>query len=154
MKYTMKIFGVVVAVFAVGFFLAPVQAGPAATYIGSRKCKTCHYKKYRTWRDSHHAKAYDALPDENKTDASCLKCHTVGLGKKSGFVSKEKTPELLGVGCETCHGAGSEHYNAALNEMDDEDKIKNSIVRKMDNVCIQCHNSHSGKGPSRKSKDD
>jgi len=32
---------------------------------------------------------------------------------KSGFISKEKTPNLTDVGCENCHGPGSEHIRTS-----------------------------------------
>lgn len=152
MKNILKGCALVLALVGFGWAFAPVHAGPSsnAKYIGSRNCKACHYKENRAWRNSPHAKAFKALPEKNTQDAECLKCHTTGFGKPGGFVSVKKTPELMGIGCESCHGAGSEHRKAALEEIDNEEKIANSITKKMDNVCIRCHNPHTGKGPSSK----
>lgn len=94
-------------------------------YIGTKKCKKCHIKQYKGWTKTKMANAYDLLKpgvraDRKKlagldpekdytTDAECLPCHTTGYGKKGGFTSVEESPQLLGVSCEMCHGAGSEY---------------------------------------------
>lgn len=49
-------------------------------------------------------------PEKDYTqDDECLVFHTTGYGKPGGFVSLDKTPELVGIGCEMFHGAGSEY---------------------------------------------
>jgi hypothetical protein len=95
------------------------------SYIGTKKCKKCHLKQYKSWAQTKMANVYDLLkpgeraeaktkagldPEKDYTqDPECLPCHTTGYGKPGGFVSLEKTPELAGVSCEMCHGAGSEY---------------------------------------------
>ncbi len=101
------------------------KEGPAYGYIGTKKCKKCHLKQFKSWKETNMAKAFDLLkpgvrPDNKKaagldpqkdytTDAECLPCHTTGYGQPGGFVSVEETPQLIGVSCEMCHGAGSEY---------------------------------------------
>ena len=52
---------------------------------------------------------------------------------KGGFKSIESTPDLADVGCETCHGPGSEHA---------ETQDPQSITRKPAvATCTECHNS-------------
>ncbi len=79
-------------------------------YIGSASCKLCHDYEYKAWSQKSHAKAFKTLKDiGSEYDPECVLCHVVGLEYKSGFISEEKTPQLKDVGCETCHGPGSEH---------------------------------------------
>ncbi|MFQ5705984.1 MAG: cytochrome c family protein [bacterium] len=101
------------------------QEAPGFSFIGTKGCKKCHLKQYKSWKDTKMAQAYEILkPGERAeakkkagldpakdytTDAKCLACHTTGFGKPGGFVSFEKTPQLVGVSCEMCHGAGSEY---------------------------------------------
>ena len=70
---------------------------PAYTYVGSKKCKMCHIKQYKSWEGTEMGQAFDLLKagegsdaktksglDVDKdytTDAACLKCHTAGFGK-------------------------------------------------------------------------
>ena len=73
------------------------------------------------WRMSPHAQAYAVLAtpkaaeiakrmgvsEEPQLAAACLKCHVTGGGPGAAVA---KTYDLMeGVGCESCHGAGSEY---------------------------------------------
>jgi hypothetical protein len=96
----------------------------AAKYIGAKKCKACHMKQFKAWKKTKMATSYENLkpgvkaeekkkagldPDKDyTTDKDCLRCHTTGYGKPSGFTSFEETPKLINVQCEACHGPGSE----------------------------------------------
>jgi len=54
---------------------------------------------------------------------------------ESGFVSEQKTGHLKNVGCENCHGPGSEHIMTAGQTELTEPK----------SACIDCHTpEHSG----------
>ena len=95
------------------------------SYIGTKNCRKCHIQQFKSWADTKMAKAFEILkPGERAeakqkagldpgkdytTDVECLPCHTTGYGQPGGFESVEKTPELVGVSCEMCHGAGSEY---------------------------------------------
>ncbi len=83
-------------------------------YVGDRACKACHAEEYETWAQSRHARAFATLERVNKAfDANCLECHTVGFNREGGFVDPELTPQRLNVQCESCHGPGREHLEAA-----------------------------------------
>jgi hypothetical protein len=98
-------------------------------YVGSRSCKLCHDYEYGKWMtsqqvfipglprqaaaDSRHADAFATLEKVGSHyDPECVVCHVVGMQYYSGFVSPAKTPDLKDVGCENCHGPGSEHIRS------------------------------------------
>ncbi|GAB4137320.1 MAG: hypothetical protein Kow0040_23850 [Thermogutta sp.] len=92
-------------------------------FVGSEKCANCHEKSYDIWRKSGHAKAWETLArlDPPRThDPECISCHVTGwhptryFPYESGFLSQDRTPKLIDVGCESCHGPGSEHVAAEM----------------------------------------
>lgn len=99
--------------------LHPLQVlNPKAEYAGSQSCMACHLghdTSWTTWTGSKHSHAYAALeniakkPSLRNFDGECIRCHTVGYDYKTGFVDTVKTPNLVNVGCESCHGPGSQH---------------------------------------------
>jgi len=92
-----------------------------ADFVGVGVCQKCHGiesigNQYRIWAASLHASAYVALKggkgreigqragvDSPHNDSRCLKCHTTGGGKREQVRTE-------GVGCEACHGPGSEYF--------------------------------------------
>ncbi len=93
-------------------------ANPDAKYVGSDNCMACHVAHDQSaaiWKESKHARAYASLetiakkPSLRQFDGECIRCHTVGYDFKTGFVDADKTPLLKNVGCESCHGPGSQH---------------------------------------------
>ena len=110
-----------------------------AEYVGSTKCASCHYAAGKAWEASKHGHAWRTLESAEETKRyawpvtwypDCIACHTVGYGERSGFVSPEATPDLRGVGCESCHGAGSRHAaDPTLHRLGKVDTQR----------CTQCH---------------
>jgi hypothetical protein len=107
-----------------GLSLRPVSHPQKETngdFVGSEKCETCHEKSYAVWKKSLHAKAWKTLletdPPRNN-DPECISCHVTGwhptnyFPYKSGFLSEKETPQMVGVGCESCHGPGGAHVAA------------------------------------------
>ena len=111
----------------------PVQAThKTAKFIGSERCGDCHQEAYDIWKNkTGHAHAFDTLvkaenPRHRQFDGECVSCHTVGFQYHTGYFDPPKgsTPKqiekhnlkLLHVGCESCHGPGSEHANNPNNE--------------------------------------
>jgi len=90
-------------------------------YVGSKECEDCHEESYDVWKKSGHARAFPTLvnldPPRNH-DPECISCHVMGWHPTSyfpyegGYQSVEKTPNLINVGCESCHGPGSGHVDA------------------------------------------
>lgn len=145
--------------------LAASAAGAAPTYVGTRKCKTCHLKEYRSWEKTQMARAFDLLrpgvaPESKKRaqldpkkdythETKCLPCHTTGYGKPGGFVSAERTPDLAGVQCEECHGPGSEYLQEGEMTLKNlnyrqADLVKVGLVLPSQATCAAvCHNDRS-----------
>jgi hypothetical protein len=99
-------------------------------YTGSKSCKLCHEYEYEKWSSKAHAHAYATLERVgNQYDPECIVCHVVGMGYVSGFVSEEETGHLKNVGCENCHGPGSEHIITLGKEQTTEPRSD----------CIDCH---------------
>ncbi len=86
-----------------------------ATYTGTASCVECHREQTDTWVQTIHANAFTILPPRYRSDPTCLECHVTAYGEAGGYVqgtSAEILNELLGVGCEACHGPGSAHEKA------------------------------------------
>jgi len=121
-------------------------------YVGSKYCKLCHDYEYEKWMtskqvvipglqkqaspDSRHAGAFATLEKVgSEYDPECIICHVIGLQYESGYVSPTKTPEMKNVGCENCHGPGSEHVKS-LGAIETSGPIS---------TCSDCHTAeHSG----------
>jgi hypothetical protein len=134
-------------------------------YVGAKKCATCHKSdavgnQYDKWLRTPHAKSLlrlqtaDAVsiaknfgienPAENNR---CLQCHTTAKGKHE--ICRDE-----GVGCESCHGPGSE-FSECANHVDLIDR-KSAYIRAIglgmypilgskgikarEKVCVSCHN--------------
>jgi DmsE family decaheme c-type cytochrome len=126
----------------IAFFLAPVLAS-AADYVGSEVCRTCHSDIWQPFYRNPHYKS---------------------------IASGKEKPEFTG--CEGCHGAGSDHVNAAggrdtipaafsllppqsilencLNchaKTISRSNIRRSVHTDNDIVCTNCHSIHHSTTP-------
>lgn len=134
----------VIVLTAAGYLISGGAVFAADEYLGSEVCKSCHFKQYKTASKTKHAFAFDELKGEERKDPKCVKCHTTGFGRPGGFKDIESTPDLAGVQCEVCHGAGSAHSErvkaakAAGGEITEDPGVRMASG----NVCIGCHNPH------------
>jgi Zn finger protein HypA/HybF involved in hydrogenase expression len=144
---------------------ATPPSGNDHTYVGAKACKMCHIKEHRSWADTKMAKTFEVLkagasadkkrsagldPAKDYTkDAECLSCHATGYGEPGGFVNVESTPELAGVTCEACHGAGGtyvqdEYMSLKNKEYKKAEVVAVGLVDSIDTeVCAKCHNVRS-----------
>lgn len=144
---------------------AGMLAAGSPAYVGAKKCKACHLKQFKSWEQTKMAKSFELLKAGLHTDAKkkanldpqkdythdekCLPCHTTGDGKPGGFVSLEKTPELVGVQCESCHGPGSEYLKEGgmtikNKEYKRAELLKAGLVIPNGDTCMSiCHNNKS-----------
>jgi len=100
-------------------------------FVGSKKCMDCHETSYYIWKKTGHAKAFDTLvklDPPRQFDPECISCHVIGWhptkyfpyeGGYESFDGDEarglaKTPHLIDVGCESCHGPGGAHVAAEM----------------------------------------
>ena len=148
---------------------------PNAKYVGSERCADCHQHADQVWKKSDHAKAFAALvnaknPGLRQFDGECIVCHTVGFKNHTGYYDpppgsapqkvKAHNDNLINVGCESCHGPGSEHVNnfndktiypsinpfrATEKELNPQTPVneKNNLVKNrllsIDGFCQKCH---------------
>jgi hypothetical protein len=125
-------------------------------YIGGRRCASCHFEQYASWKKTAHAKAFEVLTAKYQKNQKCLKCHTTGLGQPTGYVNQTKTAALAGVTCEVCHGPGSEHEKvgqkySTIKTLTPEQaqELNGSIWRILPgNVCIECHRVQAHEEPA------
>ncbi len=144
--------------------------GAGIRFVGSEKCADCHDEEYDVWKESdHHTVGFKSLTvafaqasdDPSMAsrvrvdrihDPECICCHTAGwdtrevLRFESGYLSAEKTPHLMGVHCENCHGPASRHVE--LEESADAaeadllvERAALAVTKKEaeTKVCYQCH---------------
>jgi YVTN family beta-propeller protein len=131
-------------------------------YIGTHTCGACHKGammgyQFSKWRMSDHAGAYavlasdrayeiakeEGLKDAPQTSMACLKCHTTAFHRSAkGPVELYSLYE--GVGCEACHGAGSDYYPEAI--MRDPRAAKVAGLKEVTRqTCLGCHENAHGK---------
>ncbi len=122
-------------------------------YVGSKECESCHEPSYKVWKKSGHRKAWETLVklDPPRThDPECISCHVIGwhptryFPYEGGYESLEKTPKLIDVGCEDCHGPG-EYHVIAENGADEAKKItyrKAVVITKEESKKTQCATCH------------
>ncbi|MDR2756995.1 MAG: hypothetical protein LBC20_14960 [Planctomycetaceae bacterium] len=129
------------------------HAVESGRFIGSKSCADCHELSFSNWRKSRHAAAWHSLVETSKPartfDPECIACHVVGwnpaefLPYEHGFLGEKETPELINVGCETCHGPGENHTKAEQgSDTVLQEKHRKIIRLPLDSakkVCIQCH---------------
>ena len=97
------------------------------------------------------------LSKDYSTDEKCIKCHVTGYGKPGGYVIPDpkdkkavrKAKKLAGVGCESCHGPGSEYVKLHKEIMMTKRKYKveEMYAAGMQKIgketCLVCHNQES-----------
>ena len=131
---------------------------PKGQFVGTSACGECHTKALAVWEKTPHAHATETLvhPPERGNisrhfDPECLSCHVTGWEPQKyfpfagGYLSVEKTPELMHNGCENCHGPGSEHVAA---EEGGNAELKENLRAAMrlplegkvaERKCMECH---------------
>ncbi|MCR5162463.1 MAG: hypothetical protein K6C40_00435 [Thermoguttaceae bacterium] len=124
-------------------------------YVGSKRCEKCHEESYKTWKTSRHSIAWNSLEKSNPPrtfDPECIACHVEGWNAehrmpfKSGFLGVDTTPDLINVGCESCHGPGEKHMQAEIgSNLKLQKKYRKALhldaadEEKTKAICIQCH---------------
>lgn len=139
-----------------GLGLRPV-AHPRGKFAGSDQCADCHQHEFEIWQKSPHAHATETLTKAKpprQFDPECISCHATGWNAQeyfpyaSGYDSLERTPGLVGNGCENCHGPGTAHVAA---EMAGDEKLQAKLREALHlslegadgeaqrRSCLECH---------------
>jgi Cytochrome c554 and c-prime len=126
---------------APGAPLPPAHVGPAddapkptAEYVGSEACGRCHPPAVTVWLTTKHAHALETLETAHRAHSpECVPCHVTGYLRPGGTSDIDvATSRFANVGCESCHGPGSRHVEAASK--------RDTIARKVPaSVCLGCH---------------
>jgi Cytochrome c554 and c-prime len=109
-------------------------------FVGSRTCAACHAGAYVWWRGTPHGHALQALEERGRQhDLACVGCHVTGFGEPGGSV-RPPFGELASVGCESCHGASSDHA-------DDPALAPGGGGAPMsERTCVRCHDAAHSAG--------
>ncbi len=141
---------------------ATSKGSPEPAYVGVQVCGTCHEKpemnfQLSSWLRSGHSRAYARLAtpeafriarewgvegDPQRAER-CLECHaTVSPNRGSKVAEGFSVHE--GVGCEACHGAGSEFAVEAI--MRDPRAARMAGLKEVTaETCLRCHENAHGK---------
>jgi hypothetical protein len=129
-------------------------------YMGVEKCAgVCHKtekqgKQLAIWQESAHAKAWATLAtpeakeiakkkgiEDPQKSEKCAKCHTTAYGADAKLLTATFKVED-GVGCETCHGPGS-NYKTLKIMKDRALAVQNGMIVPDEKTCVKCHNAES-----------
>lgn len=137
---------------------------PDAKYVGSLDCRGCHGAEYKVWDASRHSTAFHSLEEAKKPslrqfDPECVVCHVVGYGYQTGYTDEKKS-FLHDVGCESCHGPGSQHIKEIKTNRNGKDDLAiralmnpnkynpneteqqaTDRLNRIDQSCQQCHDT-------------
>ncbi len=164
--------------FIAGWLSAVISFGTSVSaqtpeYTGNRVCAKCHFDQGEAWRKTGHAKAFDSLKANVKAaaksragldpakdysaDPNCISCHVTGHGEAGGYktgMNPDDAKLVVGVSCESCHGAGSIYRQK---HADAVDKLKASgettdrlvLIDAKQNfdyegACAHCHLNYQG----------
>lgn len=165
-------------ILAAAALLIAILVGSAAAepfFEGRKKCYNCHKSQGESWDKTAHAKAMDSLKatrgkDKDKAmvkakldpkkdytkDKDCVGCHVDGFGKEGGYIIQEPEKFLTGVGCESCHGAGSDYrklhrkageaFEKSQKTTPREDLVERGEEFEFVEKCNACHLNYEGSG--------
>ena len=140
----------------------PALAADEHEIVGSPKCRICHRAKtgdqWQIWLDSAHARAYETLASDEsqkiaeeqglgdpQQEEECLRCHATHafLGRDVPLAERNKYEDAEGVGCEACHGPGSDYKKKSVMEDREKALAAGLVLAKNTEHCELCHNEES-----------
>ena len=110
-----------------GLGLKPTRHPSGREFAGSRACADCHLSATEVYESTPHFHATETLvklDPPRHFDPECLSCHATGWEPQkyfpftSGYLGLKETPDLVGNGCENCHGPAARHVAAENGEID------------------------------------
>jgi len=100
---------------------------PDGDFAGSAACADCHTAAWAVFENTPHYHATETLVEldpPRQFDPECLSCHVTGWHPQeyfpytSGYMSLDETPDLVGNGCENCHGPAAAHVKVESGEVE------------------------------------
>lgn len=142
-------------------FSSPITVGQdGPQFVGVHTCGECHSGsemgfQFSRWRLSGHSLAYARLSTPRayeiakeqgvtgipQSNQACLRCHSTN-GNRLGGTQDSFSP-LEGVGCEACHGPGSQYMADAV-MVDRERALEAGLELGRAGICVSCHPSGHG----------
>jgi hypothetical protein len=150
-----------------GLGLKPSPHPTGRQFAGSKACADCHLSATEVYESTPHVHATDTLvhlDPPRQFDPECLSCHATGWEPQkyfpfeSGFLGLAETPDLVGNGCENCHGPAARHVAAETGEIEASEEemeelraaLRLKVVENEGNktgqafgkvveMCMQCH---------------
>jgi hypothetical protein len=149
--------------------LRPSPHPSGRRFAGSKVCADCHLSAADVYEKTPHFHATDTLVHLNpprQFDPECLSCHATGWEPQkyfpfeSGYLGVNETPDLVGNGCENCHGPAARHVAAENGEIEATEEemeelraaLRLTVVENEGNkpgqefqkgkvvqMCMQCH---------------
>lgn len=118
-------------------FVDSLLGNPADYVLAEGKsCRECHPEEWKIWEAGQHARAWDSLLDRGAhVDPECQRCHVTGYGLRGGFSSVGGTPEIVNVGCQSCHGPCRAHAG--------NPDVQTPRFASAGTACIACHDSEN-----------
>ena len=113
------------------------QTQPPSDFVGASACQTCHADVHKAWSATKHSRAFGRLSPEEAASGKCIKCHVTGTPEM--MAAEAAKPSLPGVQCESCHGAGRAHVEAA--KAGDASNVRTKPI--VEQTCVDCHNETS-----------
>ncbi len=105
-----------------GLGLKPVMHPSGREFAGSKACADCHFSATEVYENTPHFHATETIVSHvdppRHFDPECISCHATGWEPqkyfpfKTGFLGLQETPDLVGNGCENCHGPAARHVAA------------------------------------------
>jgi hypothetical protein len=130
--------GALVSVMALsgGLSAQVAEPTPAEGFAWAAACKDCHSEIYEAWEKSKHARTINRLSADQREGDQCIGCHVtarVPLIEDGKIVNAN-------VQCESCHGAGKAHVEAAKAGNAAEARL---VKKPAERTCQTCHNDKS-----------
>lgn len=127
-----------------GLGLKPARHPTGGKFAGSKVCGDCHTTAAEVYFRTPHSHATETLvklEPPRHFDPECLSCHATGWEPQkyfpfdSGFLGLKETPDLVGNGCENCHGPAARHVAAETGEIEvtdaERDKLRAALRLKI-----------------------
>lgn len=106
----------------------PARCQRLGDHVGALRCRGCHEAEYKVWAKSAHRRAFQTLPEKERSNPMCLRCHTTG-----------KQTHLQGVQCESCHGPGRYYVQPEVMVDPVLSRAVGLKVQRGIKGCLHCH---------------